>query len=193
MLLERFVKLTGCLPLRLFCALRLQGKEHLPSGPCILVATHGSMLDAVLLQIVFPMKHINFLCAKKLFQCPRICQAFLRKLGAVPVIDGVSEMKILKDRADKAGKNDMFGFFSQGTISRTQSAFMPGAAVLALETGFPLVPVFMRCAPFYKGGSRICIGQAVPVEKADAIDRTQVDAITQDLRARVYKLSTTIK
>lgn len=193
MLLERFVKLTGYLPLRLFCALRLQGKEHLPSGPCILVANHGSMLDAVLLQIVFPMKHINFLCAKKLFQCPRICQAFLRKLGAVPVIDGVSEMKILKDRADQAGKNDMFGFFSQGTISRTQSAFMPGAAMLALETGFPLVPIFMRCAPFYKGGSRICIGQAVPVEKADAIDRTQVDAITHDLRARVYELSTTIQ
>lgn len=193
MLLERFVKLTGYVPLRLFCALRLRGREHLPAGPCILVANHGSMLDPVLLQIIFPMKHISFLCAKRLFQCPRICQAFLRRLGAVPVIDGVSEMKILKDRADGAGKHDMFGFFSQGTISHTQSAFMPGAALLALETGLPLVPVFMKCAPFYKGGSSICIGQAIPVEKAASIDRTQVDAITQDLRARVYELSTTIK
>lgn len=191
MFLQRFVKLTGYLPLSLFCGMKVYGRENLPKEPCILVANHGSMMDPVLLQVVFPMKHISFLCAKRLFQCPRICQAFLRRLGAVPVIDGVSEMKVLKERADKADENHLIGFFSQGRISQTQTSFMPGAAVLALQTGLPLVPVFMRCAPFYKGGSRIRIGKPVSAAKTAAFDRAQVDLITQDIRTRVYELSIT--
>ena len=193
MILQRFVKLTGYMPLRLFCGLRLIGKENMPRSPCILVANHGSMLDPVLLQIMFPMKQVSFLCAPKLFCCPRICQSFLRAMGAVPIIDGISELKILKKRADEAEANNIFGFFSQGTISHTQSTFMPGATMLAMETGLPLVPVFIHSAPFYKGGSWIRIGKAVEVEKTETINKKKVEVITQHIRSRVYELSITTK
>ena len=193
MLLQRFVKLTGYIPLKLFCNLRLVGRENMPRSPCILVANHGSMLDPVLLQIMFPMKHVSFLCAKKLFCCPRICQSFLRAMGAVPIIDGISELKILKERADGADANNIFGFFSQGTISHTQSTFMPGAAILAMETASSLLPIFIRSAPFYKGGSLIRIGKAERIEKTDTINKEKVQMITQHIRSRVYELSVTTK
>ena len=49
MILQRFVKLTGYLPIKVFCGLRFLDKKNLPRGPCILVANHASMLDPVLL------------------------------------------------------------------------------------------------------------------------------------------------
>ena len=113
----------------------------------------------------------------------------MRKMGAVPIIDGVSELAELRRRAEKADDNSMIGFFSQGRISQTRSAFMPGAAMLALETGLPLVPVFMQVAPFYRGGIRICIGEPIMVEKVEGIDRECIGELTECVRNAVYGLS----
>ena len=76
MFLIRFAKITGYLPLVLFCALRVRGKRNMPGGPCIMVANHGSMMDPVLLQIAFPMKHISFLCAKSCFSARASARRF---------------------------------------------------------------------------------------------------------------------
>ena len=73
---------------------------------------------------------------------------------------------------------------NRGEIAQGGRAF-----VLAMETGLPLVPVFMRCAPFYKGGSRISIGKPVQVKKKDAIDRSEVEKIMTAVREMVYDLS----
>lgn len=110
-------------------------------------------------------------------------------MGAIPIIDGISELQVLRERASKANDNQLIGFFSQGMISQTKSAFMPGAAILALETGLPLVPVFIHSAPFYKGGSWIRIGKAIEVKKTDILIRDAVEEITHIVRRKVYELS----
>ena len=189
MFFQRFVKFTAYVPMRLYCFLRIRGKEHLPKGPCILVANHGSMMDPVLMHAALPMKKISFLCSPKLFQCPSICRKFLRKMGAVPLTNVMEEIEELKKRAAEESSNHLIGFFSQGAISHTQSAFQPGAAILACQTGLPLVPVFIQCAPFFRGGSRICFGKPLPVEKNDALDKGIVTSITGEIRNRVYELS----
>jgi len=175
--------------MRLYCFLRIRGKQHLPEGPCILVSNHGSMMDPVIMHAALPMKKISFLCSPKLFQCPRICRKFLRKMGAIPLTNVLEEIEELKKRAAEEKGNHLIGFFSQGTISHTQSAFKPGAAILALQTGLPLVPVFIRCMPFFRGGSRICFGKPLAIEKSDALDKEAVAEITRKIRDRVYELS----
>lgn len=175
--------------IRLYCFVRIRGKKNLPKAPCILVANHASMLDPVLMHMVLLSRHISFLCSQKLFQCPRICRAFLRKMGAIPVTNGAAELEELRSRAEKAGPNHVIGFFSQGTISATRSAFKPGAAALAMQTGLPLVPVYIRCLPFFRGGSRVCFGQPIAVEKAAELDRQRIGELTEEVRKAVYALS----
>lgn len=189
MFFQRFVKLTGFIPLQLYCMARIRGKKNLPKAPFILVANHGSMLDPVVMHMTLLTRHISFLCSPGLFRCPRICQAFLRKMGAIPLTNGVAELTELRARAEKADAHHVIGFFSQGTISNTQSAFKPGAAALAQQTGLPLVPVYMRIAPFFRGGSRIRFGEPMPVEKTESLDREKIAELTEEIRKRVYALS----
>lgn len=193
MIFQRFVKFTAWIPMGLYCLPRIRGKKNLPEGKCILVCNHGSMLDPVLMHVALPMRDISFLCSAKLFHCPRICQAFLRKMGAIPLTNGVQELEEVRNRAEGKDDRHLIGFFSQGVISHAQSAFKPGAAMLALQTGLPLVPVFMRVAPFFRGGSRICFGAPLPVEKIQGLDKERVNQLTEEIRSRVYALANEMK
>lgn len=189
MFLQRFVDFTAHIPLRLSYFLRIQGKKNLPEGNYILVANHGSLMDPVLMHITLPSKYISFLSSPKLFECPRFCQAFLRKMGAIPVTDGVRELVELKKQAEERRPHRLICVFSQGTISKEPTDFKPGAAILALQTGLPMVPVYLHCAPFFRGGSRICFGKPLPVEKQPGLDKKTVMALTREIQERVYALS----
>ena len=141
------------------------------------------------MHITLPSKYISFLCSPKLFECPRFCQAFLSKMGAIPVKDGVRELVELKKQAEEKRPHRLICMFSQGLISQDPTDFKPGAAILAMQTGLPLVPVYLHCAPFFRGGSHICFGKPLFVEKQPGLEKKKVLALTKEIQERVYALA----
>ena len=182
-------KLTAFLPLMFWYRPRVRGRENLPGKPCILALNHGSAMDAVLINAIFPLKRIYFLTAERLFRTSRLNQVQLRWMGCRPSISPSGDMETMAGIADKLRSCEMIGFFSEGKIQSSIGSFRSGAVMLAVRTHLPLVPVYIRTAPFFRGGTHIAFGEPVAVDTAGIPGAQKIEEINDDLRNRVIRLS----
>lgn len=122
---------------------QVEGMENLPkSGPAIIVANHVSMWDPIVLGTVFP-RHVAFMSKKELFERPIVAMV-LRGLGAFRVKRGQSDRDAIRQALDVLKSGGLVGIFVEGTRNRSGKGFLqpqPGAAMLALKSGAPIIPV----------------------------------------------------
>lgn len=189
MLFNRFFKYTSWLPMTLVYRLRVTGKENLPQEPYIIVSNHGLGVDPLLINLALVSKRIYFLTAKKLFDCPGILQWMLYQMGCIPAISPVVDADNLYDKAQNLHKNELIGFFSQGKLQNNTEAFKTGAVVLALRTGFPIVPAYVKSKGAFKGKSRVCFGEPLAADPALADNAEGINRLSELVRERVIMLS----
>lgn len=126
--------------------LAVQGLEHLPAGPCVLVCNHGSYLDGVLLLAALPRAH-GFVAKGELRQSAAL-RRFLQHLGVefvdrLDAAQGVADAQRLVD-AVQQGRSLLF--FPEGTFV-AQPGLLPfhlGAFVVAARAQVPVVPVVLH-------------------------------------------------
>ncbi|MDX6765168.1 MAG: lysophospholipid acyltransferase family protein [Candidatus Methylacidiphilales bacterium] len=160
-----------CLPLqRLYSAfvtmlfrMRLTGAGHLPvDRPCIFISNHGSHYDgfflfAVLLRIcdrgVVPVVWFRML------EYP-IVGPILRCLRAVPIsheADFMSQRSIhLRGMIEQIQAGRHLLILPEGRRGDVLGTFQPGAGIVAIRTGSPLVPITLRgVQPLFKELDRL--------------------------------------
>ena len=182
-------KLTAFLPLMLLYRPRVRGRVNLPGKPCILALNHGSAMDPVLINAIFPLKRIYMLTAERLFRTTRLNQVQLHWMGCRPSISPSGDMETMTEIACNLRNYEMIGFFSEGKIQSSVGSFRSGAVMLAIRTHLPLVPVYIRTAPFFKGGTHITFGEPIVVDTKDIVSAKEVEEISNDLRRQVIELS----
>jgi 1-acyl-sn-glycerol-3-phosphate acyltransferase len=124
--------------------LELRGLEHLAGGgPFVFAPNHQSHLDILLLLGFLPGR-TRFAAKRELWRHP-VVGAVLDTLGMVPIDREHPERAVaaLNRAGDEPGS---LVVFPEGTRSRTGELlpFKKGAFVIAIETGFPVVPVVCR-------------------------------------------------
>jgi len=122
--------------------LKSLGREHIPrEGPAILAANHASFLDPVVVAMC-ARRPVRFLVANDFYRDPRLHTA-LRSLGAIPVGGDAGLIRSFRHIGEVLGRGGLLGIFPEGGITRdgAMRPFRPGAAVMALRLGVPLVPV----------------------------------------------------
>lgn len=182
-------KLTAFLPLTLWYRPRVRGRERLPGKPCILALNHGSAMDPVLINAIFPLKRIYMLTAERLFHTTRLNQVQLRWMGCRPTISPSGDMETMTELAGKLHRYEMIGFFSEGKIQSSIGNFMSGAVMLAFRTHLPLVPVYIRTASIFRGGTHITFGEPIIIDTTGIPSAQKIEEINDDLRRRVIQLS----
>ena len=122
--------------------LRVHGIEHLPeSGSFILAANHHNYLDGVVLGVAVP-RPISFLVMPRVFRATPLHPPFHRRIGSIPVNlerpDPGAIKRVL--RVLEAGR--VVGIFPEGPFSQEGRLVpgQPGAAMIALRAGVPIVP-----------------------------------------------------
>jgi 1-acyl-sn-glycerol-3-phosphate acyltransferase len=125
---------------------QVDGKENLPAGPKIIVGNHPHVTDAFVLPFIIPEK-IHFFIQEETFTLP-IIGKLLELADQIPVVVGQGQDAIALAR-EKLKMGNVVGIFPEGRVtgSREVRRAGAGAALLAMETGVPLVPVGFYVEP----------------------------------------------
>jgi 1-acyl-sn-glycerol-3-phosphate acyltransferase len=130
---------------RLLFRLEARGAEHVPAdGPVLLVANHSSFLDPPLVGAA-TRRRLTFLAKAELFGVPGL-GALIRRLGAYPLRREGADPSALRTAQRVLEDGQALLVFPEGTrgdegVLRPAKA---GAALLAMHTGVPVVPVYVR-------------------------------------------------
>lgn len=126
--------------------LTVSGLEHLPAGPCVLVANHSSYLDAYVLMVAIP-RHFHYVAKRELLDNPWLGKP-LERIGTLFVerFDVQRSAEEARKVAEAARAGQSLGFFPEGTFTRMPGllTFRMGAFVAAAQAGAPVVPVTLR-------------------------------------------------
>lgn len=122
---------------------QVEGLHNVPrQGPAIIVANHVSMWDPIILGTVLP-RHVAFMSKKELFDRP-LSALVMKGLGAFRVKRGQSDRDAIRRALEVLQAGRLVGIFVEGTRNRSGDGFLqpqPGAAMLALKSGAPIIPV----------------------------------------------------
>ena len=133
---------VAALLLRGLFDLRVEGAERLPaSGPFILAANHHNYLDGVVLGVAVP-RPIAFLVMPRVFQATPLHPLFHRRIGSIPVRIERPDPGAIKRVRQVLDAGRVVGIFPEGPFSQEGRLVrgQPGAAIVALRAGVPVLP-----------------------------------------------------
>ncbi len=183
----RFVKAMLGLYFGWQFGLRVEGREHEPAaGPVLVVSNHVSALDPPMVGVAL-RRQSRYMAKQELMDTP-VLGLFLRSIGVFPVRRGEADRRSIRVALDALERGGVLVMFPEGTRSpdgRLQVA-EPGAAMLALRTGAPVLPVaVIGTQHAMRKGARwprrtpvvIRMGATIqPPKREGRIDRTELDA-----------------
>ena len=120
-------------------------KENLRiHGGCVVICNHISNWDPIVLGYSVKTQPVCYMAKEELFR-NRVANWFLRRLHAIPVARGKSDLKAVKTGLSALKNGKILGIFPEGHRSETEELlpFEPGAALMALRADVPVVPVYI--------------------------------------------------
>jgi 1-acyl-sn-glycerol-3-phosphate acyltransferase len=117
----------------------------------VLVCNHRSSVDPFFLQPVSHRK-IHWMVAREYCVHP-IFGLFLRACEVIPVGRGGVDTAATKAALRLTAEKGLVGMFPEGRINMTEELLLPcrpGAAVVALKSRVPMLPVYIQGSPYRK-------------------------------------------
>ncbi|HBZ71626.1 MAG TPA: 1-acyl-sn-glycerol-3-phosphate acyltransferase [Deltaproteobacteria bacterium] len=197
-LVSRFYRDFASVALAGFGArVRASGEERLHADErYVFVSNHSSHLDALAILSSLPRHGLRFVAKDQLGRVP-LFGAALRTTGNVFVArsDTQRDVQALDAARDQLLRHISVLFFAEGHRSETGALgpFKKGAAMFALKTGLPLVPIgvqgafeiYSRGYEVRRGGTiGVSIGSPIELEGRSIEER---DEVTEELRRAVIE------
>lgn len=179
--------------------LEVHGSHHVPAqGPLLIVANHSSLLDPPLVGGAAP-RQLTFLAKAELFEVPGL-GALIRRLGAQPLRREGADPSALRAAQRVLQEGGALLVFPEGT--RGEEGVLreakPGAALLAMQTGVPVVPAYVHgSGRAWPRGRRlprpvkvvVTFGAPITFERAAGADRkAQYEAASRRMMAAIGQL-----
>jgi cytidylate kinase len=185
--------------MRLLFRLEARGTEHVPArGPVLLVSNHSSVLDPPLIGGACP-RQLTFLAKAELFDVPGFGW-LIHALNARPVRREGADAAALRVALRALEQGAALLVFPEGT--RGPEGVLreprPGAALLAVQSGAPVVPVFVRGSgrAWPRGRAlpmpakvRVTFGPALRFTRPAGTDKKEYyQSVSRDMMAAVAQL-----
>ncbi len=181
--------------IRLFYRFRIYGKENIPSRkPFIICANHVNLIDPMIVGIAFPPSYkVHFMAKGELFKNP-IISLLLYGLCAFPVDREEKGHTALKNSFSLLKKGKILGLFPEGSRSKDgklQKA-REGAAVIAVRSGYPVLPVAINSSYRKFNSVEVHIGKPFvlpPLKITNRVERKEaLEEMSCKIMAHIGKL-----
>ncbi|MBQ3230993.1 MAG: 1-acyl-sn-glycerol-3-phosphate acyltransferase [Clostridia bacterium] len=174
-----FVKLTGLpgglllLRPKVYLMNKSTCKRKLPKG-CILMSNHTSLMDFVLYLFVFFERNLRFLMAEVLFRKGKLFSWFLYKIGGIFVNRNTYDFSFVGESVAALEKGESIGIFPEARlpVNGKSHSFKPSVAMIALQSGAPIIPVYTNGCYFKLSRARVMIGEPIYVKDLVAENET---------------------
>ncbi len=134
--------------------LRVYGRDRVPlDGGLVVASNHFHWLDPAVLGAASP-RVLYYMAKVEAHRVPGF-GAFIRAFGCFPVRRGESDRDAVRTMRQIVADGHALGLFVEGTRQRTgvPGAVQPGAAMVALQEGAPIVPVAIHGTQDWTPGS----------------------------------------
>jgi 1-acyl-sn-glycerol-3-phosphate acyltransferase len=142
-------------------SIRTYGKERVPrEGGGVLAMNHFNFIDIPVFGTVVP-RPIVFVGKSELFEHAGLSQ-LIRAHGALAIRRGESDRDALRRMRETVRENDLLGLFIEGTRQKSgvPGEPKPGAAMIAISEGVPVIPAAVHGSQRWKLGNRAAVSVA---------------------------------
>jgi 1-acyl-sn-glycerol-3-phosphate acyltransferase len=139
---------------RVAARLKVYGQERVPmSGGLVIACNHYSWLDPAALGAACP-RTIYYMAKVEAHRVPGL-GPFIRAFGCFPVRRGESDRDAVRMMRQVVRDGLALGLFVEGTrqLAGVPGLVQPGAAMVALQEGVPIVPVAVHGSQTWKPGN----------------------------------------
>ncbi len=133
--------------------LRVYGKERVPlEGGIVVASNHFSWLDPAVLGFASP-RVLYYMAKIEAHRLPGL-GTFIRAFGCFPVRRGESDRDAVRLMRTIVAEGHALGLFAEGSRQRTgvPGHVQPGAAMVALQEGAPILPVAIHGTQTWRPG-----------------------------------------
>jgi 1-acyl-sn-glycerol-3-phosphate acyltransferase len=194
MTLDRVFHILYCIvwPFFNLChPVRAIGKEHIPDGPVVICPNHSALSDPLFVVFAFGYRYpIRAMAKAELMRIP-VLGWILSKAGVFGVERGSADVGAVKKAIKVLKDGDKLLIFPEGTrVGEGESVeAKTGAAMMAVRTGTPLLPVYIPVKKRWFAPTTVVIGEPYQPQVAGRKGTPEeYHAIANDLMDRVHTL-----
>lgn len=167
------------------------GREHIPEGAAIICGNHTRMSDPFFMIYAFHLENqLRPMAKAEVMRLP-VIGWLLKKAGVFGVDRGKADVGAIKHAMKLLKDGEKVLIFPEGTRHRDGDAGdgKTGAAMLAVRTGVPLVPVYIPAEKKWFGRTTVVIGEPYYPQVAGRKGTPEeYRAIADDLMSRIQDL-----
>lgn len=173
----------------LWYKIEAEGLENLPQeGGYLFISNHRSNADPILIGVQNPETQFCFLAKQELFSDGPVGW-LLRKLGGIAVDRGAGDITALEEIIFRLQNGQNALIFPEGTRSKDGKLghFKTGAALIAAQTGVPVIPVAISFEDTLHFRSTICVRYGKPFQIPQTDSKNPSAAVLKQVRQEMTR------
>jgi len=186
------LKIVFYIPIQILCPTRLVGKKNITKGASVVVSNHQSNWDCIVLSTKFA-KQPYFLAKQEMFK-GKFIAGIVKHLGGIAVNRQQVAPSTIKNVFAKLKSGKRVIIFPEGTRHKITTleadAMKNGAAMFALKTEVPIIPMLFVKKPRLFRFNKLVVGKPISLEqyKGQKVTKEIIDEVGEKIRLSMLEL-----
>lgn len=175
--------------------IKMTGAENLEKNQSyVFISNHRSYLDTAMM-FAYTTKKMGVIAKKEMLNWI-VAGKFMKYVNVIAIdrTNTESAIRTMKNAAEKLREGISFGVFAEGTRAKENELlpFKKGAFYMAIDTGFPIVPVVMKNTDYAMGKGKNTVNPATceiiflpPIETANLNAETNLPDLLIKVRGAI--------